>query len=79
MPRSVCPEPNLAAREGPMFQTITAEGIDMSDALDNMFLENTKRPDLTHLQAIIFSERLAKEGYGMSWTSCVGMSMSVPM
>lgn len=48
--------------EGPMFQTITAEGIDMSDALDNMFLENTKRPDLTHLQAIIFSERLAKEG-----------------
>lgn len=48
--------------EGPMFQTITAEGIDMSDALDNMFLENTKRPDLTHLQAIVFSERLAKEG-----------------
>lgn len=48
--------------DGPKFQTIVSQGIDVSDALSSMYLENTKRPDLTHLQAIIFSEKLAREG-----------------
>lgn len=44
------------------FRTIIAEGVDMSNALDNMFLESTKSPDLTHVRLIVFSEEVARKG-----------------
>lgn len=48
--------------EGASFKTIISEGIDMSDALDNMHLGNSKRPDLHHLRVIVFSEELVRDG-----------------
>jgi len=52
--------------EGPVFQTIKAEGHDITEALDNMYLHSTKRPNLNHLRLIIFTEKHAREGiYGV--------------
>lgn len=56
------PSAESQAGEEASFQTIISEGIDMSDALDNMYLENSKRPNLSHLQVIVFSEELVRSG-----------------
>lgn len=56
------PSTDPGGGEEPLFETITAEGRNINDALDRMFLESTKRPFLSHLRLVIFSENLAREG-----------------
>ncbi|HBI55824.1 MAG TPA: hypothetical protein DDY38_03230, partial [Firmicutes bacterium] len=48
--------------EQPVFQTLTAEGRDMSEAVADLFLKSSKTPDLSHLQLLIFSNKLAANG-----------------
>ncbi|MDD2283770.1 MAG: Ger(x)C family spore germination protein [Eubacteriales bacterium] len=48
--------------EQPVFQTLTSEGRDMSEAVADLFLKSTKIPDLSHLQLLIFSNKLAANG-----------------
>lgn len=48
--------------EGPVISTLVAEGRDMTEAMDNLFLQSTKRPNLNHLRLVVFSEKLAREG-----------------
>lgn len=50
------------AGEKPVFHTLTSEGRDMSEAVAKLFLRSTKIPDLSHLQLLIFSEKLALSG-----------------
>lgn len=46
----------------PMFQTLTGEGRNMSEAFAALFLETTKRPDLSHIQLLLFSKEIAAQG-----------------
>lgn len=48
--------------EEPVVKTVKAKGKNVTDALDQMFLENTKQPFLSHLRLVVVSERLAREG-----------------
>ncbi len=48
--------------EQPVFHTLTSEGRDMSEAVNKLFLKSTKIPDLSHLQLLIFSTKLAAKG-----------------
>ena len=50
------------AGERPVFHTLTSEGRDMSEAVAKLFLKSTKIPDLSHLQLLIFSKKLAASG-----------------
>lgn len=46
----------------PAFNTLTTEGRNMTEAVANLFLKSTKIPDLSHLQLLIFSEKIATSG-----------------
>lgn len=48
--------------EGPIVNLLVAEGRDLSEAVDNMYLQSTKRPNLNHLRLIVISEEMAEEG-----------------
>jgi spore germination protein KC len=53
-----------AGGDQPAVDLLIAEGRDMSEAIDNMFLLSTKRPSLNHLRFVVVSEDLAREGLG---------------
>jgi|GEM_PF-1480817 len=55
-------DPAGAGGEGPVIQTISSQGRDISEALDNMYLQTTKSPNLNHLRLVIIQENLAREG-----------------
>lgn len=48
--------------EGPVAVIMQAEGRDMTEALENIHLQSTRQPDLSHLRMIIISEKFAREG-----------------
>jgi len=53
-----------AQQEGdsPTIHVLTAEGRDISEAIDVLFGQTTKYPILSHMRLVIFSENLAKDG-----------------
>lgn len=56
------PSQSNGGGEQPVFQTMTAEGRDMSESVAKLFLKSTKIPDLSHLQLLIFSKEVAAGG-----------------
>lgn len=43
-------------------QTLRAEGRNLTEAINSLYLKATKSPDLSHLQMLIFSQELATKG-----------------
>lgn len=54
--------PAQSEGEGPTIHVLTAEGRDITEAIDVLFGQTTKRPFLSHIRLIIISENLAKDG-----------------
>lgn len=50
--------------EGPKINTLTAQGRDMTEAVDNLIIQSSKRPELNHLRLVVLSEKLARAGLG---------------
>ena len=48
--------------DDPVVNLLVAEGRDMSEAMNNMFLQSTKRPNLNHLRLVLITENMAREG-----------------
>lgn len=49
-------------KESEPIETLTADGRDLTEAINSLFLRTTKSPDLSHLQMLIFSKELAAGG-----------------
>ncbi|MTI96851.1 MAG: Ger(x)C family spore germination protein [Firmicutes bacterium] len=54
------------AGDEPPVTTITAEGRDFNEALDDMFTQSSRRPYLSHLRLVVLGEELAKSGIWQS-------------
>lgn len=48
--------------DDPVMVTMRAEGLDISEALNNIYLQSSREPNLSHLRMIVISEELAREG-----------------
>lgn len=55
-------QPTDGGGDEPAFRTLTSKGRNMTEAVAKLFLKSTKIPDLSHLQLLIFSEKLAVSG-----------------
>jgi spore germination protein KC len=55
-------QPSEGGGGEPAFITLTSEGRNMTEAVAKLFIKSTKIPDLSHLQLLIFSEKLASSG-----------------
>lgn len=50
--------------DGPGLKVITAQGKNISAALDSLFMQMSKRPFLSHIRLVVFGAELAREGIG---------------